>query len=165
MVVLGLATSHCRKLTWKMKFEAGTSKGRLPLISLWLLAVFVGTGTRVTPVPPAEYIHTYISWWKWDPEWFKKLRNKRPRVLKFFIFSDVSHTRPAAARPFCAMEVELLLYVPWGWMSQWNQNCRERNANELAGMLSTGQKGSFQRVSPFPTGVLPLASQSGLHRS
>ena len=53
MVVLGLATSHCRKLTWKMKFEAGTSKGRLPLISLWLLAVFVGTGTRVTPVPPA----------------------------------------------------------------------------------------------------------------
>ena len=48
-----LATSHCRKLTWKMKFEAGTSKGRLPLISLWLLAVFVGTGTRVTPAPPA----------------------------------------------------------------------------------------------------------------
>ena len=52
-VVLGLATSHCRKLTWTMKFEAGTSKGRLPLISLRLLAVFVGTGTRVTPVPPA----------------------------------------------------------------------------------------------------------------
>jgi len=34
MVVLGLATSHLRKLTWKMKIEAGTSKGRLPLISL-----------------------------------------------------------------------------------------------------------------------------------
>ena len=35
MVVLG-TTSHLRKLTWKMKIEAGTSKakGRLPLISL-----------------------------------------------------------------------------------------------------------------------------------
>ena len=32
---------------------ADTSKGRLPLISLWHMAVFVGTGTRVTPVPPA----------------------------------------------------------------------------------------------------------------
>ena len=34
--------------TWR-----GTSKGRLPLVSLWHLAVFVGTRTRVTPVPPA----------------------------------------------------------------------------------------------------------------
>ena len=34
--------------TWR-----GTSKGRLPLVSLWHLAVFVSTGTRVTPVPPA----------------------------------------------------------------------------------------------------------------
>ena len=36
---------------WLKKF-ASTSKGRLPLISLWCLAVFVCAGSRVTAVPP-----------------------------------------------------------------------------------------------------------------
>ena len=99
MVVLGLATSHCRNLTWKFSFEAGTSKGHLPLISLWLLAVFVGTGTRVTPVPSAskkvlkgEVLHLYSCYththtrphtqvWLWvlrlNPNWWGSKLNPR----------------------------------------------------------------------------------------
>ena len=57
--VLGLAPCHDDRKTNGGK-TAGTSKGRLLLISLWHLAVFVGTGRRVTPVPPAlDVLHLY----------------------------------------------------------------------------------------------------------
>ena len=44
------------------------------------------------------WIHTYISWWKWDPEWFKKLRNKIPRVLEVLhLFRCFTHTHVNSA--------------------------------------------------------------------
>ena len=58
-VVLGLAPCHDDRKT-NGGNTAGTSKGRLLLISQWHLAVFVGTGRRVTPVPPAlDVLHLY----------------------------------------------------------------------------------------------------------
>ena len=78
--VLGLSLFPYRKK--KQTLLAGTSKGRLPLISLWHLAVFVGTGTRVTPVPPATR--------------FKKgedRRKKKRKVLHLLRCYTHTHTR------------------------------------------------------------------------
>ena len=55
--VLGLAPCHDDRKTNGGK-TAGTSKGRLLLISLWHLAVFVGTGRRVTQTHDT-YTHTW----------------------------------------------------------------------------------------------------------
>ena len=80
--VLGLSLFPYRKK--KQTLLAGTSKGRLPLISLWHLAVFVGTGTRVTPVPPATR--------------FKKGEDRRKKKRKVLhLLRCYTHTHPARA--------------------------------------------------------------------
>ena len=59
-VVLGLATSHCRKGTWN---EAGSTSIQRPgSISQNVIAVFVGCRTMTVPAAPCLwYIYIYIN--------------------------------------------------------------------------------------------------------
>ena len=55
MVVLGLATSHFRNLTWN-EIEAGTSIQRPGSISQNVIAVFVGCRTMTSPAAPCSLL-------------------------------------------------------------------------------------------------------------
>ena len=115
MVVLGLATSHCRKLTWKMKFEAGTSKGRLPLISLWLLAVFVGTGTSHTCAPCYKSGRSFTS------------------VQMFH-----THTHAPLPRGFLRLR-----QMRWRW--KWKENGNEMTMKMRWQLLNRNTRGGTQK--------------------
>ena len=112
MPVLGLAGRHFWTLT--SKNEAGTSRWSA-VLSACTVADSLDHRTQYMDGPPAG------SKFVVQNQEIKKSQNG----LKFYISSDVPHTRPAAARLFCATTARIvakLLYVPWVRIYQWNQN-------------------------------------------